>query len=296
MEYIPELARPIRPPDLRAFLRILGLLRREHPTCFTHKSKAGALGRAAAALAGVPVVVHTYHGHVLHGYFKPLANRIFRMIESVLARVTDRIVVLTRSQRDELLGMGIGRPDQYCVIPSGVDLEPFLASESLRGKLRGELGIAEGVPIVGIVGRLVPIKRHEDFLAAAKRIIDNGTECRFLIVGDGERKQELEEISRKSGLAEKVLFLGNRPDMPVICADLDVAVLCSTNEGLPMALIEAMAAGKPSSRPSRRGPGLGRGWRNRPAGGAGTPRGVGAGDPRPHPKPRSGGENGRSGP
>lgn len=247
LEYIPEFARPLRPlDDFRAFLRILRLLRRERPQVLhTHKSKAGALGRVAALLAGTPAVVHTYHGHVLRGYFSPTADRIFRLIESLLARLTGRIVVLTGSQKQELLEMGIGRAEQYAVIPSGVDLDPFLTADTLRGELRKELGIAEGIPIVGIVGRLVPIKRHEDFLEAAKTIIGNGTECKFLIVGDGERKKELEEISRMSGLAGKVLFLGNRPDMDKVCADLDVAVLCSANEGLPMALIEAMAAAKP---------------------------------------------------
>ncbi len=247
LEYIPALARPLNPlADLRAFFAILGLLRRERPqVVHTHKSKAGALGRVAAAWAGTPVVIHTYHGHVLHGYFNPIANRIFRFIESLLARLTDRIVVLTKTQRDELLGLGIGRPEQYAVIPSGVDLEPFLRSESLRGKLRGELGIADAVPVVGIVGRLVPIKRHEDFLMAAKLIVGELPDCRFLIVGDGERKAELEDLSYRLRLQGRVHFLGSRADMPKINADLTVGVLCSTNEGLPMALIEAMAAGKP---------------------------------------------------
>ncbi len=247
LEFIPELARPIRPlTDLRAFLRILGLLRREKPqVVHTHKSKAGALGRLAAVLAGVPVIVHTYHGHVLQGYFNPLVNRIFRFIEAFLARFTDRIVVLTKSQREELLAMGIGHPEQYAVIPSGVDLEPFLSADTLRGELRRELGISPTTPIIGIIGRLVPIKRHEDFLMAAKLIAGDAPECRFLVVGDGERRGELEDLAYRLRLQDKVLFLGSRTDMPRVCADLDMAVLSSTNEGLPMALIEAMAAGKP---------------------------------------------------
>ena len=211
----------------------------------THTAKAGTLGRLAAILAGVPVRVHTFHGHVFDGYFSPATTRAFLAIERALARRTQRILTVSDSVREELLALGIGRPDQVTVVPLGLELEPFARAHEHRGELRRELGIAAETPLVGIVARLVPIKAHEVFLAAAARIVASVPSCRFVVVGDGERRDELVALATRTGLAERCHFLGWRADLERINADLDVAVITSRNEGSPVALIEAMAAGLP---------------------------------------------------
>lgn len=231
--------------DLATVGRVYREIRRFRPQIVhTHLAKAGTVGRLAARLARVPAVVHTYHGHVFHGYFSPAKSRLVIRIEQFLARMTDRIIVLGEAQEREILGFGVGRPEQMVRIPLGLELEPFLGAEAQRGTLRRELEIPAGAPLVGIVARLVPVKAHALFLQAAARVVRERPETRFLIVGDGELRPELEAQARELGLAH-VQFLGFRRDLPAIYADLDVNVLCSVNEGLPVTLIEALAAARP---------------------------------------------------
>ena len=232
--------------DATALAQLVRLMRRVRPhVVHTHTAKAGTLGRLAAILAGVPVRVHTFHGHVFDGYFSPAKTRAFLAIERTLARRTQRILTVSDHVRDELLALGIGRPGQVSVVPLGLDLDPFTRADELRGALRRELGVAADAPLVGIVARLVPIKAHEVFLDAAARIAERVPACRFVVVGDGERRAALEALAARSGLGERVHFLGWRADLARIHADLDVMLLTSRNEGSPVALIEAMAAGLP---------------------------------------------------
>lgn len=240
---VPGLGREIHPGrDVAALLRLYRIMRSFRPhVVHTHMAKAGALGRIAACLARVPVTVHTYHGHVLEGYFSPRKTRVFLAVERALARVTDCLLVVSPQVRREILGLGIGRPDQLRVLPLGLDLEPLMEGESREGDLRRELQIGDA-PLVGIVARLVPIKRHEDLLAAAALVARRVPACRFLVVGDGERRMELEALTRSAGIADRVLFLGWRRDLPEVYAALDLVCLCSANEGSPVSLIEAMAA------------------------------------------------------
>jgi glycosyltransferase involved in cell wall biosynthesis len=242
---VPQLGREIRWwDDVVAFWKLLVLIRRERPdVVHTHTAKAGMLGRVAAWLAGVPLVVHTFHGHVFHGYFSPLRTRVFVAIERWLARRTHRLVAVSARVRDEVLAHGVGRPERFHVVPVGLDLRRFAECDPQRGELRAELGLSPEAPLVGIVARLVPIKRHEVFLAAAAAVLRQRPACRFVVVGDGERRRALEEQARDLGIAEGVLFLGWRRDLERIYADLDLAVLTSANEGSPVSLIEAMAAG-----------------------------------------------------
>jgi len=244
---LPELGRQIRgASDLAALLALTRLMRRVRPhIVHTHTAKAGTLGRVAALLARVPVVVHTYHGHVFRGYFSAATTRLFLGIERWLGRRTDRLVTVGEAVRAELLHLGIGTPERLVVIPLGLDLDRFLDCEAVRGRLRAELGIGGGVPLIGIVARLVPIKAHEVFLDAAARIGRELPEARFLVVGDGERRAELEALAARWGPPGRVRFLGWRRDLDRIYADLDVVVLTSRNEGLPVSLIEAMAAARP---------------------------------------------------
>lgn len=232
--------------DLAALGTLVALVRRLRPhIVHTHTAKAGTLGRLAARLGRAPVVVHTYHGHVLRGYFPPAKTRAFVAIERALARLTDALVAVSPRVRAELLDLGIGRPDRFEVVPLGLDLEPFASADRLRGELRRELGLDAAVPLAGIVARLAPVKAHEVFLEAARRLAARPVPPRFVIVGDGERRPALEAMAETDGLRGRVHFLGWRADLPRIYADLDVVVLCSRNEGSPVALIEAMTAGRP---------------------------------------------------
>ncbi|HYL79883.1 MAG TPA: glycosyltransferase, partial [Candidatus Acidoferrum sp.] len=153
---IRELGRPLRPPrDLVALIKLVRIFRDIRPDLVhTHLAKAGTLGRLAARLSGVPCSVHTFHGHVLEGYFHPAVARVFRWIEARLARGTDRIVVISPRLKEDILAMGIGRPERTQVIPLGLDLARFRTTPSAR--LHEALGLAGDTPLLGIVGRLVP--------------------------------------------------------------------------------------------------------------------------------------------
>ncbi len=242
---VPQLGRTIRPwDDLAAFLAVARLLWRERPDLVhTHTAKAGALGRAAAWWYNLwhPScrcrVVHTFHGHVFAGYFSRWMTRGFVWIERWLAARTDRIIAVSEQVRREVLSLGIGTPDRVSVVPLGIELEPFL-------RLQGEGGGDRPVTI-GIVGRLVPVKNHRMFLDAASCVVRRAPcAVRFLVVGDGELRGELERYAVSVGLNGSVRFLGWRRDLPVVYRDLDVVALTSVNEGSPVSVIEALAAGR----------------------------------------------------
>jgi glycosyltransferase involved in cell wall biosynthesis len=244
---IPSLGREISPKnDWRTLQEVVRLMKRERPTIVhTHTAKAGFVGRIAARLSGVPIIVHTYHGNVFKGYFSPRKTQMFIKIERLLATFTNRIIVLGEQQKQEILQLGIGVEKQYRIIPLGLDLSPFLQAEQLRGELRKELGIAPEVPLVGIVARLVPIKAINLLLQAVPKVLQAVPEARFLIVGDGELRGELEALAKQLNIQNSVIFTGFRSDLPRVNADLDCKVLCSLNEGLPVAVIEALAAARP---------------------------------------------------
>ena len=244
---LPALGREINPlDDLVALARMVQFVRRLTPdVVHTHMAKAGTIGRLAARICGVPLVVHTYHGHVFHSYFGAAKTRVFLTIERALGLLTDRIIVVGDGQRDEIAGYGVAPPGKLESIRLGLELAPLLHAEAARGRLRQELGIDASTPLVGIVARLVPIKAHEAFFDAAVRIREALPRVEFLVIGDGERRQELETLVQRRGLSPAVRFLGWRRDMLNVYADLDVVALTSRNEGSPVALIEALAAGRP---------------------------------------------------
>jgi glycosyltransferase involved in cell wall biosynthesis len=240
-----ELGRAIRPlNDLRALFKLYRLMRKESPAIVhTHTAKAGVLGRIAAVMAGVPVVVHTYHGHVLSGYFHPLASAFFRRIEWALAPFTSVLLTVSESVKDDLVRLGVARASHVRVLPLGLDLEP-LAGELPRGALRKEAGWAGDARVVGIVGRLVPIKDLDTFIDAAVKVAATLDDVRFAVVGDGEERARL-EARAASVLGDRIHFFGWRKDTAAVLGDLDLAVNTSLNEGTPVALIEALAAGRP---------------------------------------------------
>jgi glycosyltransferase involved in cell wall biosynthesis len=245
--HVPELRRELRPAaDVRAEWKLERLMRAGRPqVVHTHMAKAGALGRLAARRTGVPVVVHTFHGHVLEGYFSEWKSRALLATERGLARMTDALVAVSPAVRDELFALGIGRPSQWRVIPLGLDLHDLLCSEVDRTQAREALGVHDASLVVGIVGRLVPIKDHVTFLDAATRIAHDRSDVTFVVVGDGELRSELEVRARRL-LGDRCRFLGWVMDLPTLYAALDVVVLTSRNEGTPVALIEAGAASKPT--------------------------------------------------
>jgi len=232
--------------DLVALGKLVRLLRRLRPDLVhTHTAKAGALGRVAARLAGVPIIVHTFHGHVLEGYFSPSLTRLFLQIERALARITDRIITVSPRVRHDLLARGIGRPEQVEVVPVGLDLARFLGGPGSPARLREKLAIASDAPLLGIVGRLVPIKDHPTLFQALALLQADAPSPHLIVVGDGERREALKRLAQDLGLASRIHFLGWRNDLEAILGELDVVICSSKNEGTPVALIEAMAAGVP---------------------------------------------------
>ena len=244
---IPELGRSIRPArDLAVLLKLVRLFRQLRPDIVhTHTAKAGTLGRLAARFAGVPVTVHTFHGHVLDGYFPPAVTRCFIGVERALGRRTDRLVTVSPRLRAELLAMGIGRPEQVEVIPLGLDLERFRRARLGAAAFRASLGLGPGAPLLGIVGRLVPITDHATLFQAMALLDPRDPPAHLVVVGDGEERGRLDELASRLGLNQRVHFLGWRSDLETILPELDMVICASKNEGTPVAIIEAMAAGVP---------------------------------------------------
>lgn len=241
---VPGLGRSLSPADdLRAFASLLALMRRTRPhVVHTHTAKAGALGRAAARVAGVPRVVHTFHGHVFDGYFGRAGSRAAVLVERLLARITDRVVAVSDEVgRDLAETYRVAPRRRVSVVPVGVPLAEFLACDALRGVLRAELCVAAATPLVAFVGRLVPVKEPEVALDAWRLVRAEIPDAHLVVVGDGDLAPAL----RARG-DEGVLFLGWRRDLARVWADADLALLTSRNEGTPVALVEAAAAGVPA--------------------------------------------------
>jgi len=212
----------------------------------THKAKAGALGRLVALLAGVPVRVHTYHGHVFHGYFGPTKTRFFVAVERALARITTRLVAPAPALVEELAQKyAIAPKERFSVVPLGFDLSPFARAGRHRGELRKRLGIGNDIRLVGIVGRMVPVKDHAGFIAAAALLAARREDVHFVFIGGGELEAAVRADLAARGLTSRAHLLGWSKSLERIYPDLDVVALSSLNEGTPVALIEAMAAGTP---------------------------------------------------
>lgn len=252
-EYIRSLGRPVRPArDVRALRAIYKMLGRFQPSIVhTHTAKAGTLGRLAMLAYNQSSgrrkakAIHTYHGHVFEGYFRPTVASAFIAIERQLARHTDIIITISPRIRDDIVNRyGIGRPDQVRVVPLGFDLARFLDIDPVaRAQARRELDLSPDVLVITTVGRLAPIKRHDLFLKMAARLKDVHPAATFLIVGDGALRDALERQAADLGIANRVRFLGWRGDLPTVYAATDLFVLTSDNEGTPVALVEAIASG-----------------------------------------------------
>ena len=241
----PDLVRepsPLR--DMRAYRAIVRRFREgNYDIVHTHTSKAGLIGRLAARRAGVPVVVHTPHGNIFHGYFSKPVTRLFIGLERFAARRTDAIAELTAGGVEEHLEQGIGRREQFRVIHSGVDFSPFEGARAQREATRAMLGYAPDEILIGGVGRLEPVKGFPYFVAAAEVIAREVAEARFLLAGAGSQEQALREAA--APLGPKFRFLGLRNDIPLLMAAYDVLIVPSVNEGMGRVLLEAGAAETP---------------------------------------------------
>ena len=238
--------------DLAALLQLIRIVRTDRPQLVhTHAAKAGTLGRAAALLASTrrnrPILVHTFHGHSLSGYFPLRTARLYLTIERWLARRTDALVAVSAEVRDDLVSLGVAPPHRFTVVPVGLDLGAFLddADRGRRRKaLRAEWGYGTDEVLVTLVARLVPIKRVDRFLRVA-RILSTRENVRFVVVGDGEMREQLVASQEARMLGDRLHWVGFRRDMPDVYFASDVVLLTSDNEGTPVSLIEAQAAAIP---------------------------------------------------
>lgn len=214
----------------------------------THASKAGALGRLAAHRRKVPAIVHTFHGHVFHSYFGPAKTALVKNTERYLGRLTDAIVAISETQRDELVHIHkIAPAKKVHVVPLGFELSRFTQNqEALRTAWRKEHGLADGEVAIGIIGRLAPIKNHGFFLDLIKGLDENELPpFRAFVIGGGELEDDIKAKLNQTGLQDRVHMLGWEKQVEQPLAGLDVVVLTSDNEGTPVSLIEAQAAGRP---------------------------------------------------
>ena len=248
---IDQLGREISPlRDLMATIRLAKLIRKERPQILhTHTAKAGTVGRVAARLAGSrkpPIVVHTFHGHVLRGYFGPVRSLLFRLLERWLAGGTTALVAVSPQVRDDLVALGVAPRERFVVIRLGIELDERVAPEQNgRAESRRYLGISGDRFAVGWIGRMTAVKRTDDVLIAFKSLRDSGIDAVLCMVGDGPDRVLLEQRARELGVARDTVFLGYQEDVAPFYAAFDALVLPSGNEGTPVTVIEALAAELP---------------------------------------------------
>jgi glycosyltransferase involved in cell wall biosynthesis len=257
---IEEMKRAIHPlQDYKAYKKMKALIQAFKPDIVhTHAAKSGAIGRLAAAACKVPVIVHTFHGHVFHSYFGKAKTNFYIQVERYLAKKTNAIITISDIQYKEIVQeFNIGAPEKFSVIPLGLDLAPFADDISIkRDAFRREMQLDSHIMAIGIVGRLVPIKNHFLFIdIAAKLKVSTQKKIKFIIIGDGESRPAIEQYAAAKGLTycttlqintqADIIFTSWRTDLDYVYAGLDMVLLTSKNEGTPVSLIEAQSAYKP---------------------------------------------------
>lgn len=257
---VAGMGRSIQPAsDYFAYQKLKKLIRSFKPdVVHTHAAKPGALGRLAAASEKVPVILHTFHGHVFHSYFNSAKTKFIINTERYLSRKSDAIIAISEQQRKELLmDFRIAPAEKFRVVPLGFDLDRFrTGQEEKRNRFRTEFSVADDEIAIGIIGRLVPVKNHYLFMKAIRHVFDNTSKkVKAFIIGDGETRQDLENVAQEVNIPystendaehqHPLVFTSWRSDVDVINAGLDIICLTSFNEGTPVSLIEAQAANKP---------------------------------------------------
>jgi glycosyltransferase involved in cell wall biosynthesis len=244
---VAALGREVHPArDLRAVIELARLFRRARPAIVhTHTSKAGFVGRLAARLARVPIVIHQPHGHIFYGYWGRPRTALFVALERRAARWTDALVALTPREVDDHVARGIGRADQWAVVPSGVPTARLRAAAPTRAAARARLGLPADAFVVAGVGRLVPIKGFDILVDALPAIAARVPSARALLIGDGEERAALEARAAALGVRERLSITGALSDVEGALAAADVLAAPSRNEGMGRVLVEAMALGLP---------------------------------------------------
>jgi glycosyltransferase involved in cell wall biosynthesis len=237
---IEGLGRAVKPgDDLRALRRLVREVREFRPHIIhTHTAKAGVLGRVAARVSGVnSAMVHTFHGHLLHGYFSPAKTKAVIQLERAFAARTDRLVAVGPQVRDDLLDAGIGHPGQFVVIPPGLELP----TARPRDAMRAEFGLDPHAPVIAFIGRLTQIKRPDRFIEVVRQVAERQPDVQFLVAGAGDQADVIEDAARDLPITS----LGWRSDVENVLAASDAVLLTSDNEGTPLSLIQAGMAGLP---------------------------------------------------
>lgn len=244
---LPDLVREVHPvKDLLALAKLTRFIRRgRYHVVHTHSSKAGVLGRLAARWAGVPVVVHTVHGWGFHDGQHPAWRAFYIALEKLADRCCDRLIVVSRLNAEKGLAAGISRPEKYVIIHASVDVDRYAHPQIEPAAMRATLGIPADAPVVGTVGRLSPQKAPLDWMQAAAVVAQEIPTARFVYVGDGPLRPQVEALVAELGLTDRVFLTGLRRDVPDLLGILDVFALSSRWEGLPLVIPQAMAAGVP---------------------------------------------------
>jgi glycosyltransferase involved in cell wall biosynthesis len=250
---VPELHREISPlRDLRAVYHLADLIREVRPHILhTHTAKAGTIGRLAARLlgdAGPPIVVHTFHGHVLRGYFDPVRSNAFRLLERWLAKQSTALIAVSPEVRDDLVSLGVAPAEKFEVVRLGIELDQRVGEngfEAARTETRRALGIPDDRFVVGWIGRMTAVKRTGDVLQAVRRLREQGVDAVLCMVGDGPDRDSAEQRAHELGIVRDSLFLGYQEDVADYYAAFDALILPSANEGTPVSAIESLAGGRP---------------------------------------------------
>ena len=231
--------------DILALMELTLLIRRRrYAIIHTHNSKAGFIGRIAAKINGVPIIVHTIHGFAFHNFERPFRRKLFIMLERIVASFTNRLFVISMPLRDWGLKMGIGNHEKYVLNYDGIEIESF-KKDFNREKIRKELNLRQEDKVVGMVAKLWEGKGHKYLLEAAVTIINKIPNVKFMIVGDGYLRDYLLDYAKRLGISNYVIFTGFRDDIPEITSIFDIACLPSLFEGMGRVLLEAQALGIP---------------------------------------------------
>jgi glycosyltransferase involved in cell wall biosynthesis len=249
--FVDELQREISAaPDAAAVRRLIRLIHELRPDVLhTHTAKAGAVGRVAALLSGSarpPVVIHTFHGHVLRGYFTPGRARAFQRVEQTLGRSSDALIAVSPQVRDDLVELNVAPKGKIAVIRLGLDLERRVSTQpGARAAVRAELGLPDEAFLISWLGRMTEIKRADDLLAAFALMRSRGVDAYLALIGDGPLRKSLEATAHRLGVVDRTRFVGFRQSVAEFYAAADVVALTSANEGTPVTVIESLAAGCP---------------------------------------------------
>ena len=247
---VPEIQREVAPlHDARSIRRLAAIMREERPHILhTHTAKSGALARAAALVAGSakpPIVVHTFHGHVLKGYFGAGRTAFFKQVERNLARSTDVLIAVSPEVRDELVAHGIAPADKFTVIRLGIPLDERLGDDTADLDYRKLYGIPEEAFVVGWVGRMTGVKDTDAVLEIVRAARERGVPAVLCMVGDGPDRERLEQVAHDLGIARVTYFVGYQSEVAGYYRLFDAFLLPSLNEGTPVSAIEALASGTP---------------------------------------------------